>query len=152
MPKTKTEPHGARLTITDVDDISAPVSFIRNHLSINNSVPAGAPLFAFRSSGSWEALTKSKLLKRCNDIWLAAGLPALPGHAFRIGGCTELLLRGTPPEIVMVLGRWKSKAFLEYWRRIDAILPLFLSNLSNSTRISLLHTTMNAYVRRTSSA
>ena len=104
VPRTKTEPHGARLTITDVNNISAPVSFICNHLHVNDSVPAGALLFAFCSSGGWEVLPKLKLLKRCNNIWLAAGLPTLPGHAFCIGGCTELLLHGTQPDIVMVLG------------------------------------------------
>ncbi|KAG2063440.1 hypothetical protein BDR04DRAFT_941340, partial [Suillus decipiens] len=55
-------------------------------------------------------------LTGCNDIWKSSNLAALSGHCFRIGGATELLLRGVPPDMVATQGRWKSRAFLEYWR------------------------------------
>jgi len=38
---------------------------------------------------------------RCEEIWLRAGmLDKILGHGFRIGGATELLLMGTPPDVV----------------------------------------------------
>ena len=53
-----------------------------------------------------------------NEVWTAAGLPALKAHAFRIDECTELL-RGTNTAIVCVQGRWKPGAFLAYWHKIQ---------------------------------
>jgi hypothetical protein len=148
IPKTKADPEGADLHLTAIDDPSNPVNMLENHLHVNADVPAGAPLFAFLTPSGWSAITKAKLLTRCNEVWLAEGLPVLPGHAFRIGGATELLLRGTPPDVVMVQGHWKSKAFIDYWRRIDEILPLFISNSFTEARIALTQSTMNTYIRR----
>jgi len=39
-------------------------------------------------------------LQCCNQVWVSAGFPVMPGHAFCIGGTTELLLQGVPPDIV----------------------------------------------------
>ena len=87
-------------------------------------------------------------LARCNQVWRDAGLLELSGHCFRIGGATELLLRGTPPDVVAVQGRWKSKAFLDYWRRIESILPLFLTNSSTDARVSLVQSSIASFSRR----
>jgi len=57
-----------------------------------------------------------------------------------IGGCTEMLLKGVHPNIVMVQGRWKSQAFLEYWHRIDVILPLFLGFTMGYPQVGFSHT------------
>ncbi|KAG2053677.1 hypothetical protein BDR06DRAFT_840679, partial [Suillus hirtellus] len=71
-------------------------------------------LFAYRDAKEdLTTLTKRKFLARCNPVWSQHGTS---GHSFRIGGTTELLLRGVPPHIVKVLGRWSSDAFLRYWR------------------------------------
>lgn len=90
-------------------------------------------------------------MDRINAIWSAAGHPIMPGHAFRIGGATELLLEGVHPDIVATQGRWKSRAFLEYWRQIESVLPLFIATAS-STPIALtrLQSSMHEY-RRTRS-
>ena len=93
-------------------------------------------------------MTKGWFMDRCEEVWEAAGLPRLSGHAFRIGGATELLLRGTPPEVVAVQGRWKSQAFLEYWRRIEGILPLFITNSFRSSRAALVVRTMSSFRSR----
>ncbi|KAJ7333492.1 hypothetical protein DFH08DRAFT_708228, partial [Mycena albidolilacea] len=51
-------------------------------------------LFAFQASnGSWAPMTKTWFMKRCTQIWDAAGILLGFGHSFRIGGSTELLLR-----------------------------------------------------------
>ncbi|KAG1731795.1 hypothetical protein EDD22DRAFT_788407, partial [Suillus occidentalis] len=60
-------------------------------------------------------LTKQKLLTRCNTIWLLAGFKSVTGHSFWIGGTTEMLLSGVPPDVVKALGHWSSDTFLHYW-------------------------------------
>jgi hypothetical protein len=64
---------------------------------------------------------------------------------FRIGGATELLLRGTPPDVVAMQGRWKSRAFLEYWRKINSILPVFITSAFSDSRIMMINSSMNTF-------
>lgn len=92
-------------------------------------------------------MTRSTFLTRCNDIWVAQGFPNLPGHAFRIGGATELLLQGVHPDVVSMQGRWSSDAFLDYWRRIDTILPLFIASSANSQCLADLDRVMDSFAR-----
>ncbi|KAF8322878.1 hypothetical protein F5887DRAFT_837617, partial [Amanita rubescens] len=62
-------------------------------------------------------LTASKFMKRCNELWKGWGHPRFTGHSFRIGGTTHYLLRKVDPNVVRVMGRWSSDAFLRYdWR------------------------------------
>ncbi len=120
---------GANISVTArPDDPSCPISALRHHLACNVNIPSSAPLFAFETAnGGWAPMTKPWFMSRCNTIWTAAGLPEMPGHSFRIGGATYLLLLGNSPDIVAVQGRWRSRAFLEYWREIDqSCLYLFL--------------------------
>jgi len=147
IPWSKTDgSKGATIVLTDLNDPTSPVPALRHHLSANSNVPAGAPLFAFETDdGGWEPLTKSNWLVKCNEVWSAAGLPTLKAHAFRIGGCTELLLRGTNPNIVCVQGHWKSRAFLEYWCKIQKILPLFISNSFTSSHVALVNSSMSSF-------
>lgn len=147
VPKTKTHQHGEVIHLTAIDDRSSPINILLNHLYRNEAVAAGAPLFAFKTHSGWSSLTKPLLLSRCSEIWSHSNLDIVTGHAFRIGGTTELLLRGVNPDVVMAQGRWKSKAFLEYWRRIDEILPLFISN-TFADRIPSLRSSMDSFPRR----
>jgi hypothetical protein len=74
-------------------------------------------------------LTKKLFLDRCNSIWSTYGYPRTTGHCFRIGGTTELLILGTPPDVVKVTGRWSSDSFLRYWRSLEEIAPLHIRNV-----------------------
>ncbi|RDB26204.1 hypothetical protein Hypma_006840 [Hypsizygus marmoreus] len=140
---------GANITATDNGELINPVTALRHHLQANSTVPPTAPLFAFEStSGTWEPMTKAWFMDRCNEVWAKDSLLLLTGHCFRIGGATEHLLRGVAPEIVQALGRWRSQAFMDYWRRIESILPLFLSNSLTTSRVSLLRTSMNAFRKK----
>ena len=49
--------------------------------------------------------------------------------------------------MVAALGSWKSKAFLEYWRRIEYIIPLFVSQASDSARVQLMNESMERFRR-----
>jgi len=77
-------------------------------------------------SGSYATMKRLWFMRRCNEIWSNSGLEMLTGHSFHIGGTTHLLLMGVDPFIVMVQGRWKSTAFLEYWCRCEEIIPTFI--------------------------
>ncbi|KAG1851985.1 hypothetical protein C8R48DRAFT_749849 [Suillus tomentosus] len=117
IPWTKTtHGDGANIVASHINDQSNPVLAINHHLLANSSVPADAPFFAFETeNGGWSPMTRTWFMNRCNQVWKQNRLAVLSGHCFRIGGATELLLRGTPPEVVAMQGCWKSCAFLEYW-------------------------------------
>ncbi|KAJ7599466.1 DNA breaking-rejoining enzyme [Mycena floridula] len=122
IPWTKsTREKGADLSITG-DDIICPGKATHQHLTINSECPPNS------LSCGW-------FLDRCHGIWRSAGLLLPLGHSFRIGGASELLLAGIPPEVVATIGRWKSLAFLLYWRKIEEILPRSFSRSYDSSRI-----------------
>ncbi|EJD42253.1 hypothetical protein AURDEDRAFT_42371, partial [Auricularia subglabra TFB-10046 SS5] len=75
-------------------------------------------VFAYRNNEDvLVPLTKGAFLSRLNEIWKAAGMDSVSGHCFRIGGTTALLRLGVDTDVVKVAGRWKSDAFLRYWRQ-----------------------------------
>ncbi|TFK45707.1 hypothetical protein OE88DRAFT_1784038, partial [Heliocybe sulcata] len=146
IPWTKsTQTDGADISVTGRSDLD-PLHAMRQHLHTNTSVPGHAPLFAFEvSDGSWAPLVKDWFLTRCRAIWSENGLQDVYGHSFRIGGTTELLLAGVPPEIVAAQGRWKSMAFMLYWRKIESILPLFISRSYNRTHIDAVNNAIEGF-------
>lgn len=147
VPWTKTTGfNGAKIIGVDNGNIISPTLALRHHLRANSSVPDTAPMFAYEtSSSSWAPLTRGAFLARCNSVWRTAGLGELTGHCFRIGGATEYLLQGVAPDVVQVLGRWRSQAFLDYWRKIEDILPIFLSGEALTSRLSLLRSSMETF-------
>jgi hypothetical protein len=90
---------------------------MHHHLCVKVSVPENAPFFSFVTTDHWEPLTKDGFIGRCNTIWKEAGFEdELLIHGFCNGGATVMLLRGTPPDIVMVQGQWLSTwSFVLYW-------------------------------------
>lgn len=151
LPWTKTTAtEGGDVILTAVEGFLDPVTALRHHLRINRAVPGSAPFFAFAdgAEGGWKPMTRTWFLARCNAVWSEAGLKNLTGHCFRIGGATELLLRGTHPDVVATLGGWKSRAFLDYWRQIESIIPLFVSKASDASRVLSMRASMEDFRRR----
>lgn len=153
IPYSKTTQNlGADISITArPGDPTCPISALRHHMKANTDIPPRAPFFSYETEeGLYSPITKGWFMARCNAVWIACGLPEMPGHSFRIGGATYLLLLGTPPDMVAVQGRWKSRAFLEYWRDIDSILPLFLSTSSSIVigQHSRIREAMEAYKKK----
>lgn len=150
VPWTKTtKGAGADIVLTQNNDVCDPVLAIRHHLRANTAVPSQVPLFAYEiAGGGWAPMTRTWFLSRCNGVWEAADLTKLQGHCFRIGGATELLLWGTHPDIVATQGGWKSRAFLEYWRKIEAILPLFISQSFDKSRLQLVERSMKDFKKK----
>jgi hypothetical protein len=138
LPWTKsTRERGGTMTLTVRDDDLCPEAAYDNHMRVNATVPSSAPLFAFRNTdGSWSYMTKDWFITRCDKIWATAGLLAVFGHSFRIGGSTELLLAGVPCEVVAALGGWTSLAFLLYWRRIEHIVPMNVGKAYDKNKLN----------------
>ncbi|KAJ7083038.1 hypothetical protein C8R43DRAFT_1142735 [Mycena crocata] len=102
VPWTKTQKAaGDWLKSTETFDDVDTVSAFEHHLFVNLAVPDSAPLFAYTAQSGWAHLPRADFLGRCNEIWSAAGMGALNGHGFRIGGTTHLLLHGVDPWVVM---------------------------------------------------
>ena len=136
LPWTKTTgARGASVVLCFQNGPADPISAMDNHLRVNDA-PPDLPLFSYKTGGRWTALSKSKFLVWCNNIWLANGEShVLSGHSFRIGGTTELLLRGIPPDVVKTLGRWASDSFLTYWRSVESLAHIHLENSRSISRL-----------------
>lgn len=128
LPRTKTHRDGQEVVLVDQQAPVNPISLLKNHLRVN-AVPNNDYIFSYMTADGRSFLTKSLFLQRCNTIWNALGYPRTTGHSFRINGTTELLIAGTPPDVVKVTGRWSSEAFLKYWRSLDDIAPQYIRNV-----------------------
>jgi hypothetical protein len=91
--------------------------------------PANAPLFGHTVDGVFRPLVKRVFLAEVNRIAADLGLGRITGHCFRIGGTTQLLASGVPPDVVKAAGRWTSDSFLRYWRDHERVLPLHINDL-----------------------
>ena len=139
LPQTKTHRQGESVIIAAQDCPSNPLPLLQHHLSINN-LTQDFPLFTYSSPSGPTVLTKGLFLARCNDVWSAFGYPKTTGHSFRIGGTTELLLSGVPPDVVKKMGRWASDSFLRYWRNLEDIAPLHMRNNDQHRKHRKRHT------------
>ena len=128
LPTTKTHRHGQDVVLVDQEPPINPITLLKHHIRLNN-VQGNAHIFSYRTPNGVQSLTKSLFLQRCNAIWTVLGYPRTTGHSFRIGGTTELLIAGIPPDIVRTTGRWSSESFLRYWRSLEDIAPLHIQNL-----------------------
>ncbi|KAJ4499666.1 hypothetical protein C8R41DRAFT_814741 [Lentinula lateritia] len=129
LPRTKTSQQRGEKVMVPVQQGST------NELTPSN------PLFAYTdTNGTKRILTKTLFLRRCNAIWKHHGISRQTGHCFRIGGTTYYLLAGVNPDVVQVFGRWKSSAFLKYWRNLESLASLHLhrhhSQQSHFSRVS----------------
>jgi hypothetical protein len=133
LPRTKTHHQGQDIVLVDQRAPINPISLLKNHLRVNN-VPSDAHIFSYISADGLSVLSKTTFLQRCNEVWHLLGYPRATGHCFRIGGTTELLIAGIPPDVVKATGRWSSDAFLRYWRSLDDIAPQYVRFLRTSRR------------------
>jgi hypothetical protein len=110
--------------------------FIKNRLNIDH------PIAAYRDAhDNIVTLTRSKFIRRINGILKVSnkGYPRITGHCFRIGGTTFYLVSGVPPDIVKKFGRWRSQAFLEYWRCLDYLGAIHIEMLPLNPRVRRQH-------------
>jgi hypothetical protein len=131
LPSTKTHRHGQDVVLVDQRADINPIILLKEHLHVNN-IPNDTHLFSYASTSGFSPLTKSMFLRRCNEIWQILGYPWTSGHCFRIGGTTELLIAGMPPDVVKATGRWSSDSFMRYWHSLDEIAPLHVRHLHST--------------------
>ena len=122
--------------VTATGDEFCPVWAFENHLDVNRVMSSDSrsliPLFAYREDGEWIPLTKIGFLTITSNIFTAAGLESVHGHSYRIGGTLRLLLDGVSPEVIMKIGGWTSLCFLIYWRRLEQVIPLAITQTWDS--------------------
>lgn len=109
-----------------------PIAALENLARV---VPASEsdPLFSWRDrSGAIRPLVRSAALARINAILKAWGWGTAYGHSFRIGGASFLLAQKVNPEIVRLLGRWKSLAYEVYIRAFEQVVSRHVGGLAAS--------------------
>ena len=123
LPRTKIKRDGEKIILVPQSKELDPALHLKSHLATSR-LAGRLPLLAFSTPSGPRMLTKPAFLARCNQVWSALGYPHTTGHSFRIGGTTELLTTGFPPDVVKTMGRWSSNSFLRYWRDLESIAPL----------------------------
>ncbi|KAF5384197.1 hypothetical protein D9615_003232 [Tricholomella constricta] len=124
LPHTKTGGTVGENVIITRQLQADPIEALLHHQFINGSASNEHIASYWSNQHARVALTKRKFLKRVNDILIHNAYDKISGHCFRIGGTTHFLLAGVPPDIVKLMGRWSSDAFLRYWRSLEIIAPL----------------------------
>ncbi|KAG2737982.1 hypothetical protein P692DRAFT_20883038 [Suillus brevipes Sb2] len=131
LPFTKVKKNcGEDIVLCHQQDNSDPIHALEHHLRLND-FPLNMPLFCYSTPSGLHCLTKRSFLARCNSIWQIAGFAPVTGHSFHIGGTTEMLLSGVPPDVIKALGRWSSDAFLRYWHSLEHLAPRHVENLAH---------------------
>ena len=135
LPRTKTHHHGQDVVLVHQCPPINPISLLKNHIWAN-SVRHDDVLFSFISTSGRVILSKKFFLRRCNAIWSTLGFPRTTGHCFRIGGTTELLVAGIPPDIVKAMGRWSSESIGARWTTLrQAIFGIFVFSVVGASAV-----------------
>jgi hypothetical protein len=129
LPYTKSSANGEDVFYARQDGITDPEEAWLKHNMTNQPLRDG-PLFAYRHRDGHKALTKTKLISRLAIAAKSAGLDPLQGHGIRIGATLEYLLRGVPFDVMKVIGRWASDAFVLYLRKHAQIMAPYLQAMS----------------------
>ncbi|KAE8184974.1 hypothetical protein CF336_g7193 [Tilletia laevis] len=128
LPRSKTSVTGHVIVLTSQDTPSDPIGLLHLHLQLNQVPnPESSPLFSYWNKGRLSVLNQQAFERTLKQLADRAKLPHIHGHSMRIGGCTTLLVRGVPPDKVMLHGRWDSNSFKRYIREHAAILAPFLA-------------------------
>ncbi|KAJ7936562.1 hypothetical protein B0H13DRAFT_1589461 [Mycena leptocephala] len=111
---------------------SCPIGALRN---LKRVVPAGPkdPLFSWRDSrGDIRPMVRQAALDRINAILGAWGFGTAFGHLFRIGGASYYLAQKVSPEIIRLVGRWRSLAYEAYLRALELCISRHIGSASLS--------------------
>lgn len=107
-----------------------PDTALKRHILINTPAPTEHLFVHTHRKGravSRRPLSKAVFIARLRKAAVAAGINAPPkGHAFRIRGTLEYLLRGVPFDVVKAKGRWASDAFRVYLRKHASIMAPYV--------------------------
>ena len=134
LPWTKVKrTAGKEVAICQQQGNTDPINALDRHMRINDIVNPEMALASYISTaGTRKLLTLSKFIKRCNEIWQRRGRPRFTGHSFRIGRTTYYLLQGINPDVVCIMGRWSSDAFIRYWHQLNVVATVHMELLQNN--------------------
>ena len=89
------------------------------------------PLFSWSDqSGNIRPMVRETALSFINSLFQSQGWGNTFGHSFRIGGASFYLAQKVDPEIVRLIGRWKSLAYEAHIRAFEQIQSRHTANLS----------------------
>ncbi len=126
LPSTKSAPQAGESVFWSRQNGSLdPECLLKAHLALNKP-PARSALFSFMHNGKCCPLTKQAFITRISKAFLDCNREPLQGHGIQIGSTLEYLLRNTPFDVVKVIGRWSSDAFVLYLRKHAAILAVYM--------------------------
>ncbi|KAE9402039.1 hypothetical protein BT96DRAFT_817094 [Gymnopus androsaceus JB14] len=128
LPKTKTKQSRGKEVLLHIPrkDPDSPTRAWQEHIQVNILGPDDPLVAYWDKNNELRVLSKAVFLNQCNTVWLRHNIPHMTSHCFRIGGTTHYLVQRIPPDIVKMLGRWKSDAFLKYWRDLDSLASIYL--------------------------
>ncbi|KAI0665643.1 hypothetical protein C8Q78DRAFT_932820, partial [Trametes maxima] len=122
LPSAKTaRPGEVQHVFLVPQDSLCPLDALRNLASV---VPAAArdPLFSWRDNrGEIHPMLRDTTLEFINRTLASKGYGSAFGHSFRIGGASFYLSQKVDPEIVRIMGRWKSMAYQVYIRAFEQV-------------------------------
>jgi hypothetical protein len=124
LPTAKTAAPGQTQDIFLTQQLG-PLCPIEALANLARVVPAHAddPLFSWRDrDGHVYPMIRDTTLKKIRSVLLGFGYTSMYGHSFRIGGALYLLAQGVSPEIVRLMGRWRSLAYKAYIRAFEQVL------------------------------
>ncbi|XP_052774426.1 uncharacterized protein LOC128232511 [Mya arenaria] len=90
-----------------------PVTYLKSYLSLRGN--SKGPLFILANNSSLTlGKFKTHFMKLLHFVNLSPKYYKF--HSIRIGACTQAVISGKSEQEIMLLGRWKSKAFRKYIR------------------------------------
>lgn len=115
LPRTKRGTlKGETVVVMWQHELNDPIAALENHALVNNCFRTATIAYFRNLSRLMVGMTVHCILKRLNGILANAQHFCITGHCFRIGRTTHLLLQGVPPDVIKLMGRWTSDAFLHY--------------------------------------
>lgn len=119
-----------------------PVNAVRRLIKATNACDGDA-LFSYPMGKRRKTLTKSRCMTIFTKAWNASTGAKLTGHSFRVGGASLRWNLGVPIGDIVMIGRWKSKAYKLYLREYSAKVLKDTKNL-----LEILHTNTNLSHRK----
>ena len=103
------------------------------HLFMMVPAVADDPLFSWTDKhGMVRPMIRSTAMSFINTKFTEGGWGTAFGHSFRIGGASFYLSQGVDPEIVRLMGRWKSLAYETYIRAFEQVASRHTANLASN--------------------
>jgi len=113
LAKTRNTAYSDTLIIHQSSDNLCPMKILLSYLKVRLALNLTQDMRYLFCHIDGTLANKHWFLKKLNELF---SNKHLVGHGFRAGGTTELILRGLPPHIVQMTGRWTSNTFEEYIR------------------------------------